>query len=171
MSKDAGNTANGDGGPAELIVQKVETLEQLRACLYVRHEVCVKLQNVPPEEESDEYDGGGTDPAAANAHATHFLALIDGHPAGAGRFLHPKEPGGKAKVGRIATMPEFRRRGVAKAVMLAIHEEARRMGASGCYLGAQMPAIPFYEALGYTLTPGDVFLDAGLEHRWMELPF
>jgi len=34
-------------------------------------------------------------------------------------------------------------------------------------LDAQVQAIGFYEALGYTRTPGDVFLDAGIEHVTM----
>jgi predicted GNAT family N-acyltransferase len=33
-----------------------------------------------------------------------------------------------------------------------------------------MHAIPFYERLGY-VARGPVFLDAGIEHRWMDLDF
>jgi predicted GNAT family N-acyltransferase len=35
-------------------------------------------------------------------------------------------------------------------------------------LAAQMHAIGFYERLGY-VARGDVFLDAGIEHRWMDI--
>lgn len=171
MAGDIAAGATASDGPAGVDVRQVETPEQLRSYMKIRHEVCTVGNNVPPEEEVDDYDGGGTDVEAANARASHFMALIGGLPAGAGRFVHPKAPGEKAKVGRIATLKEFRRRGVARAVMLTIHEHAQRMHASGCYLGAQLPAISFYETLGYTLIPGEVFLDAGLEHRWMELSF
>ncbi len=34
-------------------------------------------------------------------------------------------------------------------------------------LGAQVSAVPLYERAGYA-TRGDVFLDAGIEHVWME---
>jgi predicted GNAT family N-acyltransferase len=34
-------------------------------------------------------------------------------------------------------------------------------------LGAQVSAVPLYERAGYT-TRSDVFLDAGIEHVWME---
>jgi predicted GNAT family N-acyltransferase len=34
-------------------------------------------------------------------------------------------------------------------------------------LAAQLQAIGFYERLGY-VARGDVFLDAGIEHRWMD---
>jgi predicted GNAT family N-acyltransferase len=37
-------------------------------------------------------------------------------------------------------------------------------------LGAQLKAISFYERLGFTAF-GEVFLDAGIEHRMMSLDF
>ena len=55
-------------------------------------------------------------------------------------------------------------------VMEALHEEARRRGYAGVTLGAQEYAVGFYARLGY-VARGELFLDAGIEHRWMDLVF
>ena len=54
--------------------------------------------------------------------------------------------------------------------MEALHEEARRRGHAGVTLAAQEYAVGFYAKLGY-VARGGVFLDAGIEHRWMDLAF
>jgi predicted GNAT family N-acyltransferase len=50
--------------------------------------------------------------------------------------------------------------------MEALHDLARQQGFRAITLAAQLHAIGFYERLGYAAR-GDVFLDAGIEHRWM----
>jgi predicted GNAT family N-acyltransferase len=52
--------------------------------------------------------------------------------------------------------------------MLALQREAQRRGYSGITVAAQLQAIPFYERLGYRAY-GEVFLDARIEHRLMDL--
>jgi len=54
--------------------------------------------------------------------------------------------------------------------MDALHTEARRRGLPGITLSAQLHASPFYERLGY-VPRGDVYLDAAIEHRDMDLVF
>jgi hypothetical protein len=46
----------------------------------------------------------------------------------------------------------------------------RELGFPGITLAAQLHAVSFYEGLGY-VARGEVFLDAGIEHRWMDLAF
>ena len=46
-------------------------------------------------------------------------------------------------------------------------EEALRMNLPQVSLGAQVSAIPFYEGAGFQ-TYGDVFLDAGIDHKMMK---
>jgi predicted GNAT family N-acyltransferase len=53
--------------------------------------------------------------------------------------------------------------------MDALQERARELGYPGITLAAQLHAIGFYERLGYRAR-GEVFLDADMEHRWMDLP-
>jgi predicted GNAT family N-acyltransferase len=52
--------------------------------------------------------------------------------------------------------------------MLALHDLAREQGIRDITLAAQLHAIGFYERLGYAVH-GAVFLDAGIEHRWMDI--
>jgi predicted GNAT family N-acyltransferase len=52
--------------------------------------------------------------------------------------------------------------------MLMLQDLARERGFAGITLAAQLHAIGFYERLGY-VARGDVFLDAGIEHRWMDV--
>ena len=78
------------------------------------------------------------------------------------------EHGERVHIGRVAVLASQRRRGIGRTVMLALQDLARRRGASSVTLAAQLHAIGFYERLGYTVR-GDVFLDAGIEHRWMDL--
>eukprot|EP00850_Spirogloea_muscicola_P020217 SM000210S06731 [mRNA] locus=s210:79505:80861:+ [translate_table: standard] len=86
----------------------------------IRHDVFVIGQGVPEEEEVDEFDEGAL-VHEATKRAAHFLAFVNSVPAGTGRLLTYKAPGELAKVGRIATSPDFRRQGVVRATMLAIH--------------------------------------------------
>eukprot|EP00850_Spirogloea_muscicola_P006593 SM000031S11602 [mRNA] locus=s31:665544:666934:+ [translate_table: standard] len=102
--------------------------------------------------------------------AAKSIARTSSRPSLVGRLLTYKAPGELAKVGRIATSTDFRRQGVARA-MLAIHNEARHLAYAGCYLGAQLDACNFYLSLGYTFQSEEVFLDAGIRHRWMQLIF
>ena len=134
--------------------------------LAVRRAVFIAEQGVSEGEEIDAHDGN---PALVSS-AVHVVAYLDGRPVGAGRLLLDEPPGGNAHVGRVAVLRDHRRRGLGKAVMLALHEEARRRGYRGITLAAQLRAIAFYEGLGYVVR-GDVFVDAGIEHRWMDLRF
>jgi predicted GNAT family N-acyltransferase len=137
----------------------------MREALSVRRRVFIEEQDVPEAEEIDAHDG---DPAAV-VSALHVLARIDGAPVATGRLLL-NEPDGRLHIGRVAVLAEWRNRGVGTAVMAALHELARENGARQITLAAQLHAIGFYEKLGYTAR-GDVFLDAGIEHRWMDVSF
>ena len=48
-------------------------------------------------------------------------------------------------------------------------EFAALHGATRCTLGAMLTAVQFYEKLGYKVSSGEVYLDAGIEHLDMEL--
>ena len=59
---------------------------------------------------------------------------------------------------------------VRRSARLARRIEAHRVSQPGITLAAQLHAIGFYETLGYVVR-GKVFLDADIEHRWMDLAF
>lgn len=124
-------------------------------CRAVRMEVFVGEQQVPPEEEMDELDDA----------AVHVLALLDGQPVGTGRLI--LEDGGTARIGRMAVLQPFRGRGLGGAILRRLMDLARERDVRVVRLAGQLHAIPFYEHFGF-VAYGDVFLDAGIEHRMME---
>ncbi|MEZ4502801.1 MAG: GNAT family N-acetyltransferase [Dehalococcoidia bacterium] len=146
-------------------IEVVRTVDQMNDALTVRRTVFIEEQRVPEDLEIDEHDAEPT----SNVTALHVLARRDGHPVGTGRLLLERDEAGHAHIGRVAVLASERRGGVGRLVMEALQDEARARGYRGITLAAQLHAIPFYERLGYTAR-GDVFLDAGIEHRWMDLP-
>lgn len=116
----------------------------------IRREVFIVEQQVPEEMEWD----------AGDATSVHALARLDGHPVGCGRLL----PDGH--IGRMAVRAPFRSKGVGRALLQALLDEARRRGMRVVALHAQMHALGFYEAQGF-VADGPVFDEAGILHRRM----
>jgi predicted GNAT family N-acyltransferase len=150
----------------DFTVARIETLEQLADALEIRRRVFIEEQHVPEEEEIDRFDD---DPTTVE-DCVHVLVCASGEPVGTGRLLLDDPPEERAHIGRVAVLAEQRGTGAGRAVMEALQDEARRIGRPGITLAAQLHAIPFYQRLGY-VARGDVFLDAGIEHRWMDLDF
>ncbi len=141
----------------------VTTSYQMQQALSVRRRVFIEEQSVPEDLEIDEHDA---DPATVTT-ALHVLARLDDQPVATGRLLLD-DSDGRLHIGRVAVLAEQRRGGLGRAVMLALHDLARERNATSITLAAQLHAIGFYERLGYAAY-GKVFLDAGIEHRWMDL--
>ena len=131
----------------------------IRKSLQVREAVFVGEQNVPVELERDEYD----------AEALHLLAINTDTNETVGTARIVDKGDGVAKVGRVAVLPAFRGLGIGEALMNAVLETARTLKFATLILDAQLPVIAFYERLGF-VAEGDVFLDAGIEHRRMTRP-
>jgi GNAT superfamily N-acetyltransferase len=129
-------------------------------------------------------DGAVVDPAEFLPPRGLFLvAEVDGVPAGCGAWrVYP--PGG-VEIKRVYVTPDFRRRGVAQAVMGVLESSAARAGHRSAVLNTgdrQPEALAMYEALGYepvagygiyACAPGAVFLgkdlpaaDSGEERSW-----
>lgn len=148
-----------------IAVTVIRTPAELEEALSVRRRVFVDEQGVPEEEEIDRYDA---DPATVTS-AVQVLGRLAGVPVATGRLL--LDMGDRyPHVGRIAVLAEHRRGGYGRAIMDALHAEARTRRLPGITLAAQLHAIPFYERLGY-VARGEVFLDAGIQHRWMDITF
>lgn len=119
----------------------------------IRHRVFVEEQGVP---EALEWD-------TADSACRHVLACTrTGEAVGTARLL----PGGR--IGRMAVLPEWRRRGIGRAMLDHLVELARREGLERLELFAQTHAIRFYERAGFHAR-GDTFLEAGIPHRHMQL--
>ena len=117
----------------------------------VRKTVFVDEQQVPPELEMDRHD----------AESRHVLACdAEGKAIGTGRLL----PDGH--IGRMAVLAEWRGRGVGRALIERLLEEAKRIGVVQLVLNAQTSAIGFYRRFGFA-EDGPEFVEAGLPHRTM----
>ena len=121
------------------------------AILAVRRTVFVEEQAVP---ESLEIDG-------LDETCQHVLAFDTSNRAiGTARLM----PHGR--IGRVAVLADWRKRGVGAALMRTLLAEADRRGFAEIELHAQTWTIGFYETLGF-LCEGDEFLEAEIPHRRM----
>ena len=127
---------------------------QLKEALAIRMRVFVEEQGVAPALEID-------DDAAV---AWHVLARLDGAPVGTARLVMLDQL--RAKIGRVAVLPEHRGKGIASQLVKLLMEYARREGRTQAILDSQLPVMPLYEKLGFTAV-GEVFLDADILHRRM----
>lgn len=132
----------------------VQNQQQLEEAYTIRKKVFVEEQNVPMEEEIDEFE----------KDAVHFLLYSEhDRPIAAGRF---READGYGKVERICVLAEQRGTGAGKYIMESIAAYAEQNGINKLKLNAQTHAIRFYENLGYEVVSGE-FMDAGIPHKTM----
>ena len=92
--------------------------------------------------------------------------LWKGRAVATGRLL-PGERSGDFIIGRVAVLPEFRGRNLGAQIMLALEQEARRVGGKRISLSAQCRASGFYQTLGYREI-GEAYLDEFCPHILME---
>jgi predicted GNAT family N-acyltransferase len=130
------------------------TESPLKEALAIRFRVFVEEQGVDPALEIDDLDGV----------AWHVLARIDGEAVGTARLVMLDQL--RAKIGRVAVLPEHRGRGIATQLVELLMEYARREGRTEALLDAQLNAMSLYEKLGFE-PMGEVFLDADILHRRM----
>ena len=123
-----------------------------RAIAEVRRRVFIDEQGVPEALEWEARDAG----------CDWFVAWAGGEPIGIAR-LTPE-----AQIGRMAVLPNWRRRGVGSALLRALLRHARDKGLRAVWLHAQTHALPFYARHGFR-TEGEVFIEAGIAHRRMSL--
>ncbi|WP_070119711.1 GNAT family N-acetyltransferase [Bacillus marinisedimentorum] len=134
-------------------VRLVQTDSELEDAFEVRKIVFVDEQNVPVEEEIDQYE----------EDSVHFVAYDASKPVAAGRLRILEDTG---KVERICVLADYRKTGLGKQVMEAIEQHAAELGASTAKLNAQTHAEAFYGKLGYETVSG-LFMDAGIPHVTM----
>jgi predicted GNAT family N-acyltransferase len=119
----------------------------------VRERVFIDEQKVPRELEWDEWD-------ERSDHAVAFDA--GGDAIGTARLL----PSGR--IGRMAVLKEWRRKGVGAALLEAMLERARSRSMSRAVLHAQTQAAGFYRRFGFS-ERGEEFYEAGIAHVEMTL--
>lgn len=120
--------------------------------LEVRTTVFVDEQKVPASIEVDEFD----------PVSTHLLATESetGKPIGTARLL----PDGK--VGRVAVLKNWRKKGLGRMLMEQIIDLAEKQGHKQLTLHGQTRTVGFYQSLGFECE-GDEFEEAGIPHYKM----
>ena len=117
----------------------------------IRETVFVEEQRVPRDLEMDEHD----------AVSRHVIARdAEGGAIGTGRLL----PDGH--IGRMAVLAEWRGKGVGRALLERLLEEAARLDQRRLALHAQTRACGFYRRFGF-VEEGPEFMEAGIPHRTM----
>lgn len=135
----------------------ISRTEDFDACLAIRIKVFVEEQGVPLNEELDDLD----------PVSIHLLASDGLKPAGTARVYAERHIG---KIGRICLLPEYRGAGLGRALVEAGMAELRKLaGVTEVRLAAQVPALGFYETLGFQAF-GSEFDDGGIPHLWMKRP-
>ena len=123
--------------------------------LYLRHEVFVKEQGIPEAIELDELDES----------ACHLIALHQQETCGVMRILLGTDC---AKLGRIATHPNYRKQGIATGMINQAITFCHLVGVQTIALNSQTYITPFYEKLGFE-SEGEPFMEAGIPHIHMVL--
>lgn len=131
--------------------------DDIAACLALRRAVFIEEQGIAEADEIDDLDG----------QAVHLLARQDGQPVGTARLL---SKGATGKIGRVCVLPQARGTGLGAALIHAgIAHFAADPAYDTAYLSAQVPALGFYEKLGFT-AHGPAYDDGGIPHRDMTRP-
>ena len=138
---------------------KITDLRDLDAAFTIRELVFVQGQGVPADDEYDQHDRQAT--------TRHYLARVDGQPAGAARW-RPTDKG--VKLERFAVLPAFRNHGVGTALVRQVlaDVQAEAPDATQVYLHAQLQAIPLYERTGFQKV-GELFEECDIQHYKMVL--
>jgi predicted GNAT family N-acyltransferase len=136
---------------AQIDVKKVNDEKSLEIVFAIRREVFVVEQNCPPELEWE-----------FEEESIHFLATVDGEPAGACRWRKTDKG---YKLERFAVLEKYRGKGVGQALVKTVLEDLPA-DATYVYMHAQIQAVPLYEKFNFKKI-GDEFEEAGIRHYKM----
>jgi predicted GNAT family N-acyltransferase len=100
----------------------------------VRRAVFVEEQNVP---ESIDFDGSDVD-------FIHVLASDT-----TGRSVGTARMDGKGKIGRMAVLQNYRRRGIGRKMIQALMDYGRKNSITGFHVSSQITAVGFYEKMDF----------------------
>ena len=131
-----------------IIVQNVTDPTALETVFAIRREVFVVEQNCPPELEWEFED-----------ESHHFLATVDGEPAGACRWRKTDKG---YKLERFAVLQKFRGKGVGQELVKAVLADLPA-DAAYVYMHAQIQAVALYEKFNFEKIGPD-FEEAGIRH-------
>lgn len=120
----------------------------------IRKAVFINEEGIDPKDELD-----GTD-----EDKMHYVGYVDDQPVTTARI--DMLAGNRVKIQRVATVASARHHGYAGQLIKQIIGDAQRSDVDHIELDAQLPAIAFYQELGFEPV-GEPFEEAGIQHRTM----
>jgi len=134
-------------------VLKIHTNEAFEKAKMIRYNVFVIGQNVPLNEEIDEFEN----------ESFHFLASANDIPCGVARWRFTEKG---IKLERFAVLEKYRGLGVGsalvEAVLMDIHDNPKSVGKS-IYLHSQLSALKLYQKFGFK-KEGELFQECDIDH-------
>ncbi len=123
------------------VLRATETWQQAGA-YYVRIQGMARQHHITLREEFDEHD----------TPDTKYIVLLDGNfPVATCRlYALPDEEIPTVMFGRIVVLPEYRKHGLGRTVVMEAEKWARDLGFQKAALDSRDVAVGFYEKLGYT---------------------
>ena len=108
-----------------------------------------------------------TGPASSSAHEAigvpYYARDADGGAIGTGRLLVQGKSG---HIGRMAVLADWRGKGVGRALLERLLEEAATLHLQNLALHSQTQACGFYRGFGF-VEEGPEYMEAGIPHRTM----
>lgn len=143
-----------------MTVKEITTEEQLTTAFNIRKAVFVEEQQVPLDDEYDEFD-------KLQAMCRHILVYHNDKPVGTGRI---RWIDGIGKLERICILPSHRSLGLGKSIIEGLESIAKKENTAQVKLHGQTQAEGFYHKLGYETT-SDIFMDGDIPHVVMMKTF
>ena len=118
------------------------TEEWQRAGAYsVRIEGLNRAFHISLREEFDEKDADGTN---------YVVVLDDGYPVGTCRFYEISPSA--VSLGRVVVLPEYRGKNLGRRMLEEAERWIKELGYREIRVDSRIPAVGFYQKLGYALT-------------------
>ena len=108
----------------------------------------------------------GSEVLADEDQAIHAIAIDDNEVVGVARMHESAEKQGQVRCVAIATAAQGK--GIGKAIMAYLEEKAKQKGWTEIVLEARENAVPFYEAIGYTIVAESYLLFGEIQHYRMQ---
>jgi predicted GNAT family N-acyltransferase len=127
------------GATGEIVVSEADDVASFRAVVELRRIVFGNEQRIllpRYEDPEDEF-------------SLNLLATIDGIPVGTGRLTPAYDRVMVPTIAWVATLREYRGRGVGSAIMRELVADADARGFDKIYLNAQSHALGMYQGIGF----------------------
>jgi predicted GNAT family N-acyltransferase len=141
-------------------IEQIKDQTDLNYALAIRAIVFIEEQKCPFDEEFDSYD------VLNNPNVIHFIVKKNNQPVATARMILEKDH--QAKIGRIAILKDFRRKGLGTYFMKYLIQRLKADDYTHITINAQEHLKSFYEELGF-FREGEVFDEAGIPHIKMFL--